>query len=279
MSTNPKARSFEGGPPASESGIDFYSWPTPNGLKINVALEELADLGTAGLSWKEHRINISKDEQKQPWFLAEVNPNGRIPAIIDRSKNDTRVFETGAILLYLSRTYDKEYKLHFEDDKDEAEMWSWVFFQHGGYGPMAGQAGHFLNAAPVKDVYAARRYIDESKRLLQVYEGQLAGGGGEGRDYLVGEGRGKFSYADIASFTWIRAHPYSLGLPSLASAGFPAVDAWVRRIEARPGAAKAVSGDMIEKLKADDGWEDKVRDKAKWVWEDEPSEKRKRDEL
>lgn len=82
-----------------------------------------------------------------------------------------------------------------------------------------------------------------------------------------------------ASFTWIRAHPYSLGLPSLASAGFPAVDAWVRRIEARPGAAKAVSGDMIEKLKADDGWEDKVRDKAKWVWEDEPSEKRKRDEL
>ncbi|BGP50558.1 Glutathione S-transferase 2 [Rhodotorula kratochvilovae] len=277
---NAKARTFATGPPASERGIDLYSARTPNGLKINVALEELADVGTPALTWKEHPIDLSKNEQKEEWFLREINPNGRIPAIIDRSRNDVRVFETGAILLYLARAYDSAYNLHFEEDNDEAEMWSWVFFQHGGTGPMFGQAGHFLNAAPVKDAYATRRYIDESKRLLGVYEQQLAGQGGEGRDYLVGEGRGKFSFADIASFTWVRAHPFSLGIPSLAAAGFPLTDAWLRRIEARPGAAKAVEGDMISKLKGEGGWEEKVREKVKWVWDEKPEEEgRKRDEL
>ncbi|GAA5842228.1 hypothetical protein JCM9279_002824 [Rhodotorula babjevae] len=274
--SNPKARNFATGPPASESGIDFYSFPTPNGLKINVALEELANLGTPALSWTEHTVNIMKDEQKADWFTHGVNPNSRIPAIVDRSRKDTRVFETGSMLLYLSKAYDVDYKLHFEDEADEAEMLSWIFFQHGGTGPMFGQAGHFLNAAPVKDVYAARRYINESKRLLGVYEQRLSEEGG--RDYLVGPDKGKFSYADIASFTWVRAHPFSLGIVSLAEAGFPLTDAWVRRIEARPGAAKAVEGDMIAKMKAQDGWEDKCRDKVKWVWEEE-TEGRKRDEL
>ncbi|KPV73470.1 uncharacterized protein RHOBADRAFT_54692 [Rhodotorula graminis WP1] len=275
--SNPKSRNFATGPPASESGIDLYTWPTPNGLKINVALAELANLGTPALSWTEHPVNIMKDEQKADWFTHGVNPNSRIPSIIDRSRNDTRVFETGSILLYLSKAYDVDYKLHFEDDAVEAEMWSWVFFQHGGTGPMFGQAGHFLNAAPVKDVYAARRYINESKRLLGVYEQRLSEEGG--RDYLVGPGKGKFSYADVASFTWVRAHPYSLGIVSLAEAGFPLTDAWVRRCEARPGAGKAVQGDMIAKMKAQDGWADKCRDKVKWVWEEEAAEGRKRDEL
>ncbi|GJN92300.1 hypothetical protein Rhopal_005330-T1 [Rhodotorula paludigena] len=272
---NPKARMFSTGPPASPSGIDLYSFRTPNGLQMNVALEELANLGVP-VEWKEHTINISKNEQKEQWYLSEINPNGRIPAIVDRSHDNIRVFETGSILLYLSKVYDTDFKLHFEDLADETEMWSWVFFKHGGYAPMAGQAGHFLNAAPVKDVYAARRYIDEAKRLLSVYETQLSQG--DGRDYLVGSGRGKFSYADIASFPWIRGHPSSLAIPSLAEAGFPALDAWVRRIEARPGSAKAIEGDFIGKLKSEKGWEEKVREKGRWVWE-EKGEERKRDEL
>ncbi|GAA6047155.1 hypothetical protein NBRC10513_003831 [Rhodotorula toruloides] len=275
-SSNYKARRMATGPPALESGIALYSYGTPNGLKINVALEELKSLGSP-LTWVEHTIDISQNVQKQPWFLAEINPNGRIPAIVDYNRGAQRVFETGSILLYLSRWYDGEkYLLHFEDDRDETEMISWIFFQHGGYGPMAGQAGHFLNAAPVKDRYAARRYIDESKRLLQVYETRLAEG--EGRDYLVGEGRGKFSYA---SFSWIRAHPFSLSIPSLTHAGFPLLDSWIRRIEARPGAAKAVEGDMVSRLKGEVGWEEKVREKGRWVWEEEDGQKeeRKRDEL
>ncbi|GAA6057237.1 hypothetical protein JCM3770_003816 [Rhodotorula araucariae] len=303
-SPNPKRRTFATGPPASDSGIDLYSARTPSGLKINVALEELADVGTYALAWKEHPIDLSKNEQKEEWFLREINPNGRIPAVIDRSRGDVRVFETGAILLYLASAYDSTYNLHFLEDMDEAEMWSWVFFQHGGTGPMFGQAGHFLNAAPVKDVYAARRYIDESKRLLGVYEQQLAGG--EGRDYLVGPGRGKFSFVALtlfptppcpaaprtglpstpqASFTWVRAHPLSLGIPSLAAAGFPATDAWLRRIEARPGAARAVEGDMVSRIKSEEGWQDRVVEKSRWVWAEEAesvgeaSTARKRDEL
>uniref|UniRef100_A0A0K3CMV8 BY PROTMAP: gi/472580529/gb/EMS18321.1/ Glutathione S-transferase [Rhodosporidium toruloides NP11] gi/647401902/emb/CDR48257.1/ RHTO0S16e04676g1_1 [Rhodosporidium toruloides] n=1 Tax=Rhodotorula toruloides TaxID=5286 RepID=A0A0K3CMV8_RHOTO len=252
-SSNYKARRMATGPPALESGIALYSYGTPNGLKINVALEELKSLGSP-LTWVEHTIDISQNVQKQPWFLAEINPNGRIPAIVDYNRGAQRVFETGSILLYLSRWYDGEkYLLHFEDDRDETEMISWIFFQHGGYG----------TSLP-------------SKRLLQVYETRLAEG--EGRDYLVGEGRGKFSYA---SFSWIRAHPFSLSIPSLTHAGFPLLDSWIRRIEARPGAAKAVEGDMVSRLKGEVGWEEKVREKGRWVWEEEDGQKeeRKRDEL
>ncbi|GAA5979984.1 hypothetical protein JCM11641_008254 [Rhodosporidiobolus odoratus] len=266
---NPKSRVFSTGPPASTEGLDLYSVRTPNGLKINVALEELRALGTP-VKYTEHTLDFSKNEQKEDWYVREINPNGRIPAIVDRSRNDQRVFETGSIILYLAKHYDTGYKLHFAEDADETEMLSWIFFQHGGIGPMQGQAGHFLNAAPEKIPYAAKRYIDETKRLLGVYEERLQSEGG--RDFLVGPGKGKFSYADIVSFTWIRSHPLSLGLPSLTTAGFPALDAWVSRISTRPGTAKALEGNGIDKLKAED--------KVKWVWVgDEAGQGRQRDEL
>ncbi|GAA5859320.1 hypothetical protein JCM1840_004560 [Sporobolomyces johnsonii] len=268
---NYKARKMSTAPPAATEGFDLYNVRTPNGMKIVVVFEELINLGQP-IKYTEHTLSFSNNEQKEPWFL-EINPNGRIPAVVDRSRNDQKVWETGSILLYLSKHYDQKFLLHFDDDSQETDMWNWLFFQHGGYGPMAGQAGHFLNAAPEKIPYAAKRYIDESKRLLSVYEQRLASDGG--RDYLVGAGRGKFGYADIASFPWVRAHPYSLGIVSLASE-FPHVEAWLRRIEARPGTAKAIEDDMITKLKSRDGWEKETEEKVKWVFE---AEGRKKDEL
>ncbi|GAA5824009.1 hypothetical protein JCM11251_003378 [Rhodosporidiobolus azoricus] len=245
---NVKSRNFSTGPPASEDGLDLYSVRTPNGLKINVALEELKELGLP-LKWTEHVLDFGKNEQKEPWYL-QINPNGRIPAVIDRDRKDQRIWETGSILLYLSKHYDKDFLLHFENDAEETEMWSWVFFQHGGLGPMQGQAGHFLGAAPVKDKYAAKRYIEETKRLLSVYEDRLNEGEDGGREYLAGEGKGRFSFADIVSFTWARAYPMSLGVPSLASGehgfSFPAVSAWLDRIAARPGTKRALEGNGEE---------------------------------
>ncbi|GAA6014337.1 hypothetical protein JCM11491_005046 [Sporobolomyces phaffii] len=247
-------------PPASSEGLDFYSVKTPNGLKINIALEELNALGTP-IKYKEHSIDFSKNEQKEPWFL-EINPNGRIPAVIDRSSNDLAIWETGSILRYLAEKYDTGFKLHFDSLADETELYNWVFFQHGGYGPMAGQAGHFLNAAPDKVPYAAKRYLDESARLLDVYEQRLAQ---DGREYLVGSGKGKFSYADIASFPWIRAHPYSLGLSSLEK-DYPKIVEWMKRIEAREGTKKAIAGDMVEKIKSKEGWQAETDKKREWVY-------------
>ncbi|GAA5833891.1 hypothetical protein JCM3766R1_002460 [Sporobolomyces carnicolor] len=247
-------------PTPSTEGLDFYSVKTPNGLKINIALEELNALGTA-IKWKEHSIDFSKNEQKEPWFL-EINPNGRIPAVIDRSNNNLAVWETGSILRYLAEQYDKEHKLHFDSVEEETELYNWVFFQHGGYGPMAGQAGHFLNAAPEKVPYAAKRYLEESARLLEVYEKRLSE---QGREYLAGKGKGKFSYADIASFPWIRAHPYSLGLASLEK-DYPNIVEWIQRISAREGTKKAIQGDMVEKIKSKEGWEAEAEKKREWVY-------------
>lgn len=114
--------------------VPFIRTCSTRSSQINVALEELKSLGSP-LTWVEHPIDISQNVQKQPWFLAEINPNGRIPAMVDYNRGAQRVFETGSILLYLSRWYDAErYLLHFENDRDETEMVSWIFFQHGGYG-------------------------------------------------------------------------------------------------------------------------------------------------
>ncbi|GAA6061202.1 hypothetical protein JCM10212_001523 [Sporobolomyces blumeae] len=275
---NAKSRVFSTAPPASPSGIDLYSVRTPNGLKVNIALEELNALGTP-IEYKEHAIDFSKKEQKEPWFL-EINPNGRIPAIVDRSNDDIKVWETGSILRYLAEHYDKEHKLHFDSFAEETEMYNWIFFQHGGLGPMAGQANHFLSA-DIKLPYAAKRYMDETKRLMSVYESRMSeaievDGQPQEREYLAGKGKGKFSYADIASFTWVRIHPFSLGVPSL-STDFPRVARWLERIEAREGVKRAVKGDMLDKFKSKEGWEAESRQRVEWVERGE--EKPKRDEL
>ncbi|KAI5479982.1 Glutathione S-transferase [Pseudohyphozyma bogoriensis] len=264
------SRKMSTAPVHSAPGIHLFTVGTPNGLKVSVALEELKALGAEVPPYTTHKINFGTNEQKEPWFL-EINPNGRIPAIIDNERNGKKVWETGSILLYLAKYYDKSYKLHFEDEDDETDMLNWIFFQHGGLGPMQGQAGHFLNAAPEKIKYGAKRYIDETKRLFSVYEAQL-----QDRDYLVGPGRGKFSLADIVSFTWVRAVPFSLGVPTVAEAGFPELQKWVDRIEAREGTANALGEDGISQLKKKENWEDETRKKVEWVY---AGDERKKDEL
>ncbi|KAM0748562.1 glutathione S-transferase [Meredithblackwellia eburnea MCA 4105] len=249
-------------PPRSESGIDLYTVPTPNGLKVSLALEELK-LSGSPIKWTEHKISFATNEQKEPWFLA-INPNGRIPAIIDNDRKGLNVWETGSILRYLTKYYDPNFALHFPESEEdyETEMYNWVYFQHGGLGPMQGQAGHFLNAAPEKVKYGARRYIDETKRLLQVYEDRLK----DGREYLVGPGKGKFSLADVVAVTWARGSGFSLGVPHLSEIGMPNVQAWIERIEARPAGKITFASDFVTLGKQKDGWEQTARDKVSWVW-------------
>ncbi|SGY61741.1 BQ5605_C007g04595 [Microbotryum silenes-dioicae] len=273
---NPKARNFVTGPPASSKGIDFYSVDTPNGMKISLAFAELKEAGS-DLVVNRHNINFGKNEQKEEWFLKEVNPNGRIPAIVDRDRDNQSVFESGSILLYIAKHYDSTYILHFQDDKYETDMISWIFLQNAGLGPMQGQANHFLSAAPEKIPYAARRFIDETKRLLSVYEEKLVG-----REYVVGEGQGKYSYADIFSiltqtaFTWIRAAPLVLGA-SLSESGFPNVEKWVARIADRPASKVSFKPDDFV-TKALSGGPEALKKRVEWVYEQKKDEQKK-DEL
>lgn len=214
---------------------------TPNGHKVTIALEEL------GLKYEVRNISLPKNEQKEDWFL-KVNPNGRIPALVDQSRNDFPVFESAAILHYLSLHYDPESKFHFADDvDDESEMIQWMFFSHGGLGPMQGQANHFVRYAPEKIPYAQTRYINETKRLYSVYDDRLKGG----REYLAGKGKGKYTWADVVAFSWIRCHEWS-GIPSIDE--WKNLKAWFDRIDSRDAVKKGVAvpeKDTIAKLKED----------------------------
>ncbi|KAI9883516.1 MAG: threalose-6-phosphate phosphatase [Watsoniomyces obsoletus] len=215
-----------------ETNIDFYTWGTPNGHKISILLEEL------GLKYNVHPIDISTDVQKEEWFL-KINPNGRIPAIIDRTETpdgkpqEQRVFEGAAILLYLTARYDPEHQLSYPYDSAEHwEMVSWLAFQHGGIGPMQGQANHFANYAPEKIPYAISRYLTETKRLFGVVEKQLElqaqkSNPVSGGPWLVGD---RCTIADLASFSWI----YWVDRLDIDLTKFPRVSEWRERITARP---------------------------------------------
>ncbi|KAJ7758484.1 glutathione S-transferase [Mycena maculata] len=202
--------------------IMLYNAATPNGRKVSVFLEELKT--TYGLEYDFRKLDFSKNEQKEPWFI-EKNPNGRIPTIVDRAHGDFAVFETGAILLYLQQTYDKEGKYSFDpatQPKEYSEVLQWMFWANAGLGPMMGQAGHFLNAAPEKIPYGQTRYIDETKRLFGVLEIRL-----KDHEYLAGD---KFSIADINAYPWVAGH-VRCGVPSLDE--WPSMKSWFDKIAAR----------------------------------------------
>ena len=171
--------------------IDLYSWPTPNGLKISIFLEE------AGLEHRVHPINIGDGDQFAPAFLA-ISPNNRIPAIVDRAPADggepVSVFESGAILTYLS---DKTGKFLPRDLRPRNEAMQWLFWQMGGLGPMAGQNHHFNHYAPEKIPYAMERYTRETARLYGVLDKRLAD-----REHVAGD----YSIADMAIHPWIASH-------------------------------------------------------------------------
>jgi GSH-dependent disulfide-bond oxidoreductase len=194
--------------------IDLYSWTTPNGRKVSIALEEL------GLPYKAHPIDIGKDEQFAPDFL-KISPNNRIPAIIDRD-NNMSLFESGAILIYLG---DKTGRLLPRDGESRYRVIEWLMWQMGGVGPMIGQAHHFLRQNPGKAPYAEERYHKEALRLYGVLDRRL-----EGRNYMAGD----YSIADIATWPWIsRFEWHKVDLNQ-----FPNVKRWYVSIAKRPAVQK-----------------------------------------
>lgn len=170
--------------------IDLYTAATPNGHKVSIALEELA------LPYTLKVLDLAQNEQKTPAFLA-INPNGRIPAIVDRDEDDFAVFESGAILVYLA---EKTGRLMPSDVKGRSRVMQWLMFQMGGIGPMMGQANVFYRYFPEKIQPAIDRYQGECKRLFRVLDGHL-----KDHEYLAGD----YSIADIANWAWVRTHRWS----------------------------------------------------------------------
>jgi len=202
--------------------IDVYTWPTPNGHKVHIMLEEI------GLPYEIHGVNIRSGEQFKPEFL-RISPNNKIPAIVDREGPDGKpisVFETGAILIYLS---GKSGKLLPRDDRGRYVALQWLMFQMGSIGPMMGQSGHFRsNAVPEKIEYAINRYTREVKRLHGVMEKRLSEAA-----YFAGP---DYSIADIAIFPWLRTSERN----GIDWAEFPKVKGWFDRIHARPAVQRAL---------------------------------------
>jgi GST-like protein len=201
--------------------IDLYYWPTPNGHKIPLLLEE------AGVEYTIHPVNIGKGEQFNPDFL-KFSPNNRMPAIIDRAPADggeaISVFESGAILQYLAA---KTGKFAGETLRERTEVSEWLFWQVGGLGPMAGQNGHFNVYAPEKIPYAIDRYVKETNRLYGVLDRRL-----EGLEFVAGD---FYSIADMAIYPWIvphEAHKQDL-------ADFPNLKRWFEAVKARPATIRA----------------------------------------
>jgi len=201
--------------------IDLYTWSTPNGRKVSIMLEECA------LPYRVHPVNIGKGEQFTPEFLA-LNPNNRIPAIVDDEGLDGKplpLFESGAILIYLA---EKTGKFMPQTPRARLIALQWLMFQMGGVGPMFGQAHHFLRAAKEKVPYAIKRYSEETRRLYGVLQKRLSEA-----EYLAGE----YSIADIATFPWVARFEWH----KVDLADFPAVKRWFDAIAARPAVAKGMA--------------------------------------
>ncbi len=201
--------------------IDLYSWPAPNGHKVHILVEEL------GIPYRLVPINITQGDQHAPGYRA-INPNGKIPAIVDHAPADggapLTVFETGAILLYLA---DKAQRFVPTDLRPRNEVLQWLFWQVGGLGPMMGQAQHFFRYAPEPVPYGIARYQNETRRLLKVLDDRL-----EGREHIGGA----YSIADMACFPWVRIHKMT-GVPL---DDFPRVQAWYGRVRSRPAVGRAM---------------------------------------
>jgi GSH-dependent disulfide-bond oxidoreductase len=197
--------------------IDLYTAATPNGHKISIALEELA------LPYTLHTLELSNNEQKQDWFLA-INPNGRIPAIVDRAEGDFAVFESGAILIYLA---EKTGRLMPSDFKGRSLVLQWLMFQMGGVGPMMGQANVFFRYFPEKIQPAIDRYQGECRRLFRVLDHRL-----QDHEYLAGD----YSIADIANWAWVRTHKWS----GVSVDELPHLQRWIEAIRARPAVQRGI---------------------------------------
>ena len=207
--------------------IDLYTWTTPNGRKVSILLEEL------GLDYNVHAIDIGKDEQHTPEFL-KISPNNKIPAIVDH-ETGVSLMESGAIMWYLA---EKHGRFLPEGQVARAEVMQWLMWQMGGFGPMAGQAHHFLHFNPGKAAYAEERFGAEVKRLYAVLDKQL-----EGRDHICGG----YSIADMACWPWVSRYEWQ----QIDLTEYPNVRAWYQRLRARDAVQKGyhvpkVMGDIPE---------------------------------
>ena len=201
--------------------IDLYTWPTPNGHKIHIMLEE------CGLTYKVHPINIGTGDQFKPEFL-KISPNNKIPAMVDSDGPDGQpiaLFESGAILLYLA---GKTGKFLPQSDRAKYDVLQWLMFQVGGVGPMLGQAHHFRIYAPEKNEYGIHRYTNEAKRLYGVMNKQL-----KTHRWIAGD---DYSVADMAIFPWLRSWQNQ----GIDWVDYPHLKAWFDRIAKRPAVQKGV---------------------------------------
>jgi glutathione S-transferase len=198
--------------------IELFTASTPNGHKASIVLEEL------GLEYEVRPISFEKKEQKEPGYL-ELNPNGRIPTIVDHDEDDFVVFESGAILIYLA---EKTGKLLPADAKGRSRVIQWVMFQMGGVGPMMGQANVFYRYAPERIPYAIERYQREVRRLFEVLDARL-----KDNEYLAGD----YSIADIAHWPWVRTYKWS----GVSIEGLPHLERWMNAIDERPAARRGIA--------------------------------------
>ncbi|PMD42845.1 glutathione S-transferase GstA, partial [Hyaloscypha variabilis F] len=268
---------------APKTEISFYTAGTPNGQKISITLEEL------GIKYETTHIDISKNVQKEDWYL-KFNPNGRIPAIIDKTPpadgktREKRVFEGQAIMLYLCQKYDTDYKISFPFDSDKYwEVMEWMTWMQSGIGPMQGQANHFFRYAPEKIEYAIKRYQTETKRLYKVLDDRLseqknanctaAGTKASiaGSDEGIGNGDGpwivgdRYTIADIACFSWVNWAEWA----GVSLSDFPEVSKWADRINARQAVKSGLDVPekfkMKEKMKTKEGEEEYAKHHSSWV--------------
>lgn len=222
--------------------IDLYTAPTPNGHKASCTLEAM------GLEYETHFVNIGEGEQRKPEYLA-INPNGRIPTIVDRDNDDFAVFESGAIMIYLA---EKTGLLMPSDSKGRSRVIQWLMFQMGGIGPMMGQANVFHRYFPEKIQPAIDRYQNEGRRLFEVLDSHLAN-----NEWLADD----YSIADIANWCWVRTHKWS----GINVDGLDNLDRWVKVMRDQPGMAKGIEvpfslGNLLDDEKEAEIFKDNARE-------------------
>jgi GST-like protein len=212
-------------PASNPDVLQLYSFPTPNGVKASIALEEM------GIPYEAHKVTLSDVDVKSPEFLS-LNPNNKIPAIVDPNGADGPIglFESGAILIYLA---EKSGKLMGNTPAEKAKVIQWLMFQMGGLGPMLGQLGYFYKFAgsEIEDPRPRERYINEAKRLLAVLEKEM-----DGKDWIAGD----YSIADIAIVPWLRALDFYGAKEILGWEDHPNLIAYVDRFVARPAVQKGL---------------------------------------
>jgi glutathione S-transferase len=220
--------------------ITLYTSATPNGWKASITLEELA------LDYRVHHIHMDRQEQKEPWYL-KLNPNGRIPTIVDHDNDDFAVFESGALMIYLA---EKTGRLMPADVKGRSTVIQWLMFQMGGIGPMMGQANVFYRYAPEKIPYAIDRYQREVRRLFEVLDTRLAD-----HEYLAGD----YSIADIAHFSWVWGYEWS----GVSIDGLDHLARWLEQIGQREAVKRGQDvpepTDLAKMLREADERAEKVR--------------------